>query len=786
MQTRRLVLAVVLLSPVLFFLDAFLAQRNVLPMATIYAREPWRSEYPDYPQDGPQQYDLVTQYYPWAHFFRQSILKGEVPLWNPYSYLGGPFFANPQSGILFPLTWLHLLFPLHTSFTVIFTLRLLLTLFGAYLFFKQEELSESASLAGALVYGFSMQTIVVLPLPYSYVTMLLPWALLSVSRLLGFFSIGRFLGTSAVIALIVLAGQPQSALLAFLAILLFALLRFRQKVRNLVMVGTAMTAAVLVTAVQWLPTLEYFRDSTVPSIPVVAQTGLPYSPWLLLTFAIRDFFGNPYSGVSWGFPGYAVTIFYSSVAAVLLAAVALAGSKRHPLVLFLVVLLVISVGLLCGFPIIDKLLSLPGLDLVKRNKLPFLADFSVAGLAALGVDRVSKSKDLEISRRFTRASILLFGVLAGAGLYTFREYLSALQVWKPTLTNVLLCLLVLIAAVAVMRFVPACYRGSGLCLILLLDLSISAYPLIPRGRDENVYPPLRLTSYLRGVRPRVTSLNGALPPATSIVYGLEDLRGGDGMPPHRLFRFCRLIDPGLGDIASALCKIDTTSISAQTLTGRAFHDAIEKYGPELRDYLKNGYCPEITLGRVTDPALFTLFNVEYIFDAPGRKPALPGLEKVQEGKGFVLFRNPAAKRVRLYSDWRTSDESEALAKLREVDLEKTVIVEGRVPVSASLSADKSEAVELTTLTNSSAVYRVTARRACILVDFSRFYQGWRAHIDGKDSEVFPADYLFKGVFVPAGVHQVTLTYRPRSVLYGAVLSVASLILIGLAAIRLRA
>ena len=49
--------------------------------------------------------DALTYFTPyWAH--RMAELRaGQMPLWNPYLFLGVPFLANPQAAVLYPLHW---------------------------------------------------------------------------------------------------------------------------------------------------------------------------------------------------------------------------------------------------------------------------------------------------------------------------------------------------------------------------------------------------------------------------------------------------------------------------------------------------------------------------------------------------------------------------------------------------------------------------------------------------------------------------------------------------------
>jgi hypothetical protein len=53
--------------------------------------------------------------------------------------------------------------------------------------------------------------------------------------------------------------------------------------------------------------------------------------------------------------------------------------------------------------------------------------------------------------------------------------------------------------------------------------------------------------------------------------------------------------------------------------------------------------------------------------------------------------------------------------------------------------------------------------------------GWHAEIDGRDTTIYRADYLFRGLVVPAGRHTVRVYYRPGAVLLGGALTATMLL-----------
>jgi hypothetical protein len=67
-----------------------------------------------------------------------------------------------------------------------------------------------------------------------------------------------------------------------------------------------------------------------------------------------------------------------------------------------------------------------------------------------------------------------------------------------------------------------------------------------------------------------------------------------------------------------------------------------------------------------------------------------------------------------------------------------------------------------------------AADGAILVCTQTFYPGWRAQIDGKDTDVFPVNIKHIGVRVPIGNHRIELYYQPGSFIWGARISAITL------------
>ena len=77
----------------------------------------------------------------------------------------------------------------------------------------------------------------------------------------------------------------------------------------------------------------------------------------------------------------------------------------------------------------------------------------------------------------------------------------------------------------------------------------------------------------------------------------------------------------------------------------------------------------------------------------------------------------------------------------------------------------------------------------MLVYCENYHENWRAFVDGRETEMYRANYLWRAAFVPAGEHIVEFRYRSKRVLVFRTVSLvclAAALALGLWAYRRRA
>ena len=129
--------------------------------------------------------DLFLYFYPyWAEAAR-VLQAGRLSLWNPYLFMGVPFLANSQAGVLYPLNWpFWLLLPPHRALHWSALLHLWLAGSGAYLYARA---SLRLGHLGAWTAGAALALGGYLGVQIEHINQLqalswLPWALLLYDR----------------------------------------------------------------------------------------------------------------------------------------------------------------------------------------------------------------------------------------------------------------------------------------------------------------------------------------------------------------------------------------------------------------------------------------------------------------------------------------------------------------------------------------------------------------------------------------------------------------------------
>ena len=388
------------------------------------------------------QLDERFYFAPQAFFLDVSLRNGEFPLWNPLSYCGMPFAADPQSSACYPPHLLRsILTPAYDPFATTVSIHILRFLhllwagLGVVLLCRLYKLSIPASLVGAFAFMFNAFNIIYFTefFVYSLVIVWAPWVLWAAKR--AFLSKKRedilIYSCLAVLffALSTLAGFPQLSLYLGLLLAFFGmldvLLHLKVKIsvdalkqairlitlRMVILLGIAVFT-VLAACVLLLPAFELGSNSA-----RVVASGLTVSApeqnfnWLHLLKCIVFFPGNTWLPLGPRAAG---------IGALLAAVVALGHQKRRDVWVFLLLYLIMTDCTLGPpFPIGALLHHFDFLNItVSPWRAGSFASFPFAMVAAFGIDAAGQAP-LRCWKRFFKMVIL---IIAGAVMLTMLHF----------------------------------------------------------------------------------------------------------------------------------------------------------------------------------------------------------------------------------------------------------------------------------------------------------------------------------------------------------------------------
>ncbi|MCW3127039.1 MAG: putative rane protein [Bacteroidetes bacterium] len=102
------------------------------------------------------QWDMTEQAFVWHRFISECFHIHILPLWAPYSRFGYPMYADPQSGLFYPLTWLFTVghYTLYSN-NLEYIIHIMLAAFGMKYLLESISVTRSTAAVFALVYVMS-------------------------------------------------------------------------------------------------------------------------------------------------------------------------------------------------------------------------------------------------------------------------------------------------------------------------------------------------------------------------------------------------------------------------------------------------------------------------------------------------------------------------------------------------------------------------------------------------------------------------------------------------------
>jgi hypothetical protein len=203
---------------------------------------------------------------------------------------------------------------------------------------------------------------------------------------------------------------------------------------------------------------------------------------------------------------------------------------------------------------------------------------------------------------------------------------------------------------------------------------------------------------------------------------------------------------------------------------RRYQDVADHYlmndWQELMKILQTAQTPgELEEAMVNMPVL-NMMNTKYIIFNPGANPIF---NPSYMGNAWFV------KDVK-----EVANPDEEIAALGTTDLKTTAVVEKRfIDKVQGYSLDSIRGqIQLSSYAPDYLIFEADAPQAQLAVFSDIYYdKGWKAYIDGKEAEIIRANYILRGLMIPAGQHDIEFRFEPKSFGIGQTLATISSIII---------
>jgi len=695
----------------------------------------------------------ALQFYPWRDFAFDLVREGRLPTWNPYVGAGAPLLANYQTAIFYPPNWLMLALPGVSAMSAIAVLHVVWSAVGMWLFAGALGLSSFGRGISTLAYALSGYLIGrAASFPTADAAAWIPWVFWLVERVLSERRARDAGWLGIAFGMQLLAGHAQTTWYGGLMVGAYAVWvaarRQRgepvaRRVRGLALAGAGAILGALIAAIQLVPTLEYFTQSSrSEGLSFEVTANLSYPPLQLLTLLNPNFFGTPADGSYLAGAMFFENHAYIGFVPLLLAGAGVVGwlQRRRFLVYYptfrsvpfwaglALVTLVLAFG---SFTPIYRLLyeHVPTFDFFREPVRWMIAPvFSLSVLAGIGTGNWRQGKwalfwarlalagggaivALSVASRelldLTPALDVLTKALIGVGSWTVcAALLTLVQPSSASLASPLVWRLAVLALVTI----DLAWGSSGLNPTVSADFYREFGVTRPQGRTywfEDYEYTVKYERFFDAgdyvkARDRWPEVRGSLLPNLNMLDHVASFNNFDPLLPDHHRAYLALIEEAGADADALLRAAGVSQVFGETPVDGWQGEAPVFFAPE------------------PPPSVWLVPVAEWYADDAAVQDAL---------------RDPT---------W---------------DPFERVILLGDEPVQPQ-SAAPLRGAEITTLDSAPdrVTYRVRTENPAYLVIATTWYPGWHAELDGEPAPLYRANLAFQAVAVPEGGGDVTLRY----------------------------
>jgi hypothetical protein len=744
-------------------------------MSSMREFEPWKSTLTRVDLDRNESFadDPTTQSYPWTHYAHEQMHEGDFPLWNMRMFSGTPFTANRLTGLYNPLVLIPAyLLPTIPALTAMYFMHYVMAAWFMYLFLKSMGISRSAACFGAAAFilqGSYIPWMGIIVLDKAYFVM----GLYYLQRLMARTDACGYFGFVLSYYFMITASYPQLVIVGLYTYIFWILFSVKWSAKNAMRRGLGLFLMMLTVfflgGMQNIPMLEFYQNS-LRSLPefkeeLASLTKLESfeGPANYVVIFFPKFFGD-YLGVQINnLPEFVLGILNHAYIGILSAF----GFLLCPMVwknryarFFIVYVLIGLMFIGWHQSYLFALKILPGMRIsTVKPYFPTLLSMIIVSTFVLDVFLKRLPTDKKFAAKFLRAygwvlgavlgmsmviyiTRLLPGVLPLSDLYQYMQVFSGL---------IFIWVMGAVFYLHVRRGLKNHFVVASMLILLLINMlpyKEHFMPLVEKGRVCYPTPGIEFLAAkmedegpFRFFRDRRIMF----PPNTPMLYDLDEPGGFDSFVSKDYGLFFRSLDNQMNRNSRML---------------------------DLPENQANYRQP-----------FWQFLGIRYII-TPGEMPYLPDYWKPVFNEEMLIYENTKAlpRWFLVPSVVRVDTIQQGYVEAQRIDPEYIAVVEDlpeeKFPDGSGewVSDPIDGKVELLEYTADRVKLNVTSDKDAFLVFSDVYYPGWRAWVDGEETDVYRTDGIIKGIVVPGGEYEVRFLYDPISYKIGWVISLIGLIL----------
>lgn len=721
--------------------------------------------------------DVFRQTYPFRTLAIDIMKNFQLPLWNPYNGSGMPLLATINTGFLDPFNLIFFFIPYYLAWGIYITLQPLLIGISTYLFCRKISLGNKSSIFSAV--SFMLSGVIVVRLVYVMFGLafaMLPFILyLLESYLQNKKTKLIFLLPICIFSLIVSTVPQISFYIIFLAFLYltYRIVAFKNqefKIRNVLFLTFLSLIGIGLSSIQLLPTYELFQNASInkeTSQFIFQHYLMPIQH--LVTILIPNYFGSPSTYNYWGYADYIETATYVGLIPCFFALLGILkriSDDRFRIRFFFLLTLIASLLLstdsfftrwLYAYPI-------PIISTGVPTRIFLISVFSITILAGFGFEFLVK-KEISIKKFLLNALIFSFPVLIIAFATIFAYIANTVCPPGP----IIHCRIISVRNLSIEIV------GMGIVIIL-------SFLALLKTRKASFFPFIIIaivcvigiynTSKFLPFSGKETFL-----PENSLMKIIQE-KTKDG----RVF--------GLGE----------ANIKTDFATNFKFYDPqyyhplyIKRYG-ELVGYANSGILDsalarsDVEITNDLQPTnndleqkrnrLFNFLSVKYLIF---KKNAIQNLNENNifwQDNNWIIFKNPSVlPRAYFVENFEViKDKKQILTQMfsSTFNFTNSVILEESPNFDKNNLNNATSKIKQISYTPNNSLFETNTSDNSLLILTDNYYPGWKAYVDGRETKIYRANYTFRALVVPSGIHTVKFSYEPDSVKIGIAISLISM------------